>query len=88
MAALLQKELGLGFRRDKGGKVGMDRRHEERLSAWINQHAAISITQNDEPWRLEQELVRHGPPLPLNIDMSDHPFKLTLKDMRRALGRT
>lgn len=66
----------------------MDRRHEERLSAWINQHAAISITQNDEPWTLEQELVRHGPPLPLNIDMSDHPFKLTLKDMRRALGRT
>ena len=65
----------------------MDRCHEERLSAWINQLAAISITQNDEPWRLEEELVRQGPPLPLNIDMSDHPFKSTLKDMRRALGQ-
>lgn len=87
LAALLQRELGLEFRRDKGGKVGMDRCYEERLSAWINQHAAISITQNYEPWRLEEELVRQGPPLPLNIDMSDHPFKSTLKDLRRALGR-
>ena len=87
LAALLQRELDLQFRRDKGGKVGMDRCHEERLSAWINQHAAISIAQHDEPWRLEQELVRHGPPLPLNIDMSDHPFKSTLQDLRRALGR-
>jgi len=88
LAALLRNELGLDFRRDKGGKVGMDRCYEERLSAWINQHATISITQNDEPWKLEGELVRQGPPLPLNTDMSDHPFKSTLKEMRRALGKS
>ncbi|KPP98521.1 MAG: hypothetical protein HLUCCA12_17980 [Rhodobacteraceae bacterium HLUCCA12] len=87
LAALLQQELGLEFRRDKGGKVGMDRCHEQKLSAWIDQHAAISITQNDEPWMLEEELVRQGPPLPLNIDMSGHPFKSTLKDLRHALAR-
>ena len=46
-----------------------------------------NVSQHEEPWRLEEELVRHGPPLPLNIDMSDHPFKSTLKDMRSALGR-
>jgi len=86
IAALLQRELGLEFRRDKGGKVGMERFHEEKLSVWINQHAAISITRHDEPWRLEEEIVRHGPPLPLNIDMSEHPFKSTLKDLRNALA--
>lgn len=43
----------------------MDRCHEKRLSAWINQHAAISITKSDKPWRLERELVGQGPPLPL-----------------------
>jgi len=87
LSALLQDELHLEFRRDKRDRVCMDRRHEEKLSAWVDQHAAISITQDDEPWKLEEELVRQGPPLPLNIDMSDHPFKSTLKDMRRALGR-
>jgi GIY-YIG catalytic domain-containing protein len=87
LSALLQHELHLEFRRDKRDRVCMGRHYEERLSAWIDQHGAISITQHDEPWRLEKELVRHGPPLPLNIDMSDHPFKSTLKNLRRALGR-
>ena len=87
LAALLQLELGLEFRRDKGGKVSMDRCYEEKLSAWINQHAAISVFRHDEPWRLEQELVGDGPPLPLNLDMSDHPFSSTLKNLRHALAR-
>jgi hypothetical protein len=65
----------------------MDRCDEEKLSAWINQHAAISVFRHDEPWRLEQELVGDGPPLPLNLDMSDHPFTSALKNLRHALAR-
>ena len=65
----------------------MDRHHEDKLTEWIAKHAAISVVQHDEPWSLEETLVRNGPPLPLNLSMSSHPFKSSLSEMRRALGR-
>lgn len=65
----------------------MDRHHEDNLSEWIAKHAAVSVVQHDEPWLLEETLVRKGPPLPLNLSMSGHPFKSTLSDLRRKLGR-
>lgn len=86
LSALLNSELRLEFTRDKDGKLGMGRRHEAALSEWINQHAAVSMVQHLEPWRVEEELVRHGPPLPLNIQMSAHPFSSILSEMRCALG--
>lgn len=87
LAALLEQELGLTFWRDRRNRVRMDRHHEDKLSNWIAKHAAISVMQHDEPWSLEKTLVRNGPPLPLNLSMSGHPFKSTLSDLRRALGR-
>ncbi|WP_125458971.1 GIY-YIG nuclease family protein [Oceanicella actignis] len=87
LAALLEQELELAFWRDKRNRVRMDRHHEDSLSDWISKHAAISVAQHDEPWSLEETLVRNGPPLPLNLSMSRHPFKSTLSDLRRALGR-
>jgi hypothetical protein len=87
LSALLEQQLGLEFWRDKRNRVRMDRHHEDRLSEWIAKHAAISVAQHDEPWSLEETLVRNGPPLPLNLSMSGHPFKATLSNLRRALGR-
>jgi hypothetical protein len=87
LAALLKQELDLAFWRDKRNRVRMDRHHEDKLSEWIATHAAISVVQHDEPWSLEETLIRTGPPLPLNLSMSGHPFKSTLSDLRRALGR-
>ncbi|AUQ75752.1 hypothetical protein PhaeoP71_02913 [Phaeobacter piscinae] len=87
LAALLEQELELAFWRDKRNRVRMDRHHEDKLSDWIAKHAAISVVQHDEPWSLEETLIRNGPPLPLNLSMSGHPFKPTLSDLRRALGR-
>ena len=87
LAALLEQELELAFWRDKRNRVRMDRHYEDRLSEWISKHAAISVVQHDEPWSLEEMLVRNGPPLPLNLSMSGHPFRSTLSDLRRALGR-
>ena len=87
LAALLERELELAFWRDKRSRVRMDRHYEDRLSEWIANHAAISVAQHDEPWSLEEALVRNGPPLPLNLSMSGHPFRSTLSDLRRALGR-
>lgn len=87
LAALLEQELELAFWRDKRNRVRMDRHCEDRLSEWVSKHAAISVMQHDEPWSLEETLVRNGPPLPLNLSMSGHPFRSTLSGLRRALGR-
>jgi len=87
LAALLKRALDLTFWRDSRNRVHMDRQQEDRLSDWMDQHAAISVVQHEEPWALEETLIRGGPPLPLNLSMSGHPFRSTLSDMRRALGR-
>jgi hypothetical protein len=87
LAALLEQELELASWRDKRNRVRMDRQNEDKLSEWIAKHAAISVVQHDEPWSLEEMLIRNGPPLPLNLSMSGHPFKSTLSDLRCALGR-
>ncbi|MEM6635417.1 MAG: GIY-YIG nuclease family protein [Pseudomonadota bacterium] len=87
LAALLKDQLGFEFYRDAGDRVRMTKDHEERLTAWIEGHAGISVAHHDAPWQLEEALVRNGPPLPLNLSMSGHPFKSTLSAMRKALGR-
>lgn len=88
LAALLERELDLAFWRDDRDRVRMDRQDEDKLSEWIGKHAAISMVHHDDPGSLEEMLVRNGPPLPLNLSMSPHPFRSTLSDLRRALGRS
>lgn len=87
LAALLKEHLGFDFYRDKRGRVRMAKGHEEILSTWLQEHAGISVVHHDTPWQLEEALVRNGPQLPLNLSMSDHPFKPTLSALRRSLGR-
>jgi len=87
LAALLADRLGLAFFRDKRGRVRMEKSDEDKLSAWLNQHAAISVAQHDDPWALERMLIAAGPSLPLNLDGSSHPFRQTLSQLRRSLGR-
>ena len=87
LAALLKDHLGFEFYRDARGRSRMAKEHEEKLTAWIEAHAGISVVQHDTPWQLEEALVRNGPPLPLNLSMSGHPFKPTLSALRKALGR-
>lgn len=87
LAALLRRQLGFEFYRDAGDRVRMTKDHEESLTAWIEEHAGISVVHHDSPWQLEEALVRNGPPLPLNLSMSGHPFRPTLSAFRKALGR-
>lgn len=87
LAALLKNQLGFEFYRDAGDRVRMIKDDEENLTAWIEDHAGISVVHHDAPWQLEEALVRNGPPLPLNLSMSSHPFKPTLSALRKALGR-
>ena len=86
LAALLQDQLDLEFYRDAWGRVRMEKEHEEKLTGWIHQHAAISLVQHNAPWQLEEALIRNGPLLPLNLSMSGHPFRPTLSALRKALG--
>jgi len=87
LAALLKDQLGFEFYRDAGDRVRMTEDHEENLTAWIEEHAGISVVHHDAPGQLEEALVRNGPPLPLNLSMSGHSFKPTLSALRKALGR-
>lgn len=65
----------------------MAKTDEDKISTWLDQHAAISIAQHDDPRALERELIAAGPSLPLNLDGSSHPFRQTLSAMRQSLGR-
>jgi hypothetical protein len=87
LAALLADRLGLTFVRDARGRVRMAKTDEDKLSTWLNQHAAISVVQHDDPRALERELITAGPSLPLNLEGSSHPFRRTLSELRRSLGR-
>ena len=87
LAALLSHRLGLTFVRDARGRVRMAKTDEDKLSTWLDQHAAISVAQHDDPRALERVLIAAGPSLPLNLDGSTHPFRQTLSELRRSLGR-
>lgn len=86
LAALLADRLALTFFRDTGGRVCMARTNEEKLTDWLERHAALSVAQNDDPWALGGLIFATGPSLPLSLIGSTHPFGQTLRDLRRALG--
>ena len=87
LAALLEHQLQFKFYRDDRNRVRMAKEHEDKLTAWIEDHAGISVVHHDNPRSLEKALVKNGPALPLNLSMSAHPFKPTLSALRRSLGR-
>lgn len=87
LAALLRNDLKLEFFRDTGKRLKMAKEHEAKLTLWIEDHAGLSMVNHDAPRELEAALVRNGPPLPLNLSMSTHPFKDTLSALRSSLGR-
>lgn len=87
LAALLAERMGFAFSRDARGKPRMGKDDEARLSGWMAAHAAVTFIHSDDPWGLEEALVRTGPPLPLNLSMSQHPFRKSLSALRSQLGR-
>lgn len=87
IAALLDEEFRFRVNRDKRNKPSMSQGDEERLSRWMHQHALVSVYECRAPWKIEEKIVKYGPPLPLNIGMSAHPFAKELKVYRQKLGR-
>ncbi|MEQ8931119.1 MAG: hypothetical protein RIE24_04305 [Silicimonas sp.] len=86
LAALLGEELALSVRRGPASRPVMARADEDRLTAWIAGHGALSWVPTPAPWDPESELLRAGPALPLNVKGTSHPFSQTLRAARADLG--
>ena len=87
LVALLNRHMAFSCWRDASGRSRMRAEDEARLTEWISTHAGVTFMHTDDPWSLEEALVRDGPSLPLNLSMSRHPFRKTLSALRAQVGR-
>lgn len=85
LGSLLSEELGIGLRRVGSGiRMTFGREGEKRLTAWMAEHARVVWTVTDQPWKLEEELIRSCV-LPLNLDQNRHSaFHSQLSGLRAA----
>lgn len=88
LACLLERELHLRITRTSLDKVVMSASDEQSLNDWMSVHMRVAWMVHPAPWTLEDEMIRSGPKLPLNIMGSSHPFSAVLKAKRTALGRS
>ncbi|MEV0330834.1 GIY-YIG nuclease family protein [Micromonospora echinospora] len=91
LGSLLAEDLGIGLRRvGSGNRLTFGRDGEKRLSAWMAEHAQVVWTPAEQPWTLEEELIRSRV-LPLNLDQnrngSFHGQLSALRAAQRAQAR-
>lgn len=86
LGALLASEFGLILTRSDTGKLRRSAADEERLSAWMEDHARVGWISCSEPWLIEDALITSGPRLPLNFRGSVDPYRHELSAMRAAAG--
>lgn len=79
----LTERLGIELRRvGSGTRLTFTKRGEDRLSTWMGVHARVAFILDEEPWKLERELIRREV-LPLNIaDNAHSPYYLSLRALR------
>lgn len=65
----------------RGNRTTFTHAGEQWLDHWMEQNAKVYWVADEEPWVLEEALIR-SIPLPLNIQGNTHPFKPTLSAMR------
>ena len=85
LGCLLQEILGIQLRRVGSGKrMTFTALGENNLSTWMSENAYVNWVVFDEPWKLEERLIR-SLSLPLNLrDNGTHPFHPVLSEIRRA----
>ncbi|RNM00992.1 GIY-YIG nuclease family protein [Micromonospora solifontis] len=85
LGSLLADELGIGLRRVGSGKrMTFGRVGEPRLTEWMSRHAHVVWSATDQPWKLEEGLIRSWV-LPLNLDQNRHgSFHGQLSALRAA----
>ncbi len=79
----LAQHLGIELRRvGSGTRLTFTKEGEARLSEWMGAHARVAFVLDDEPWKLEHELIKREV-LPLNIaDNAHSPHYLSLRALR------
>jgi hypothetical protein len=84
LGCLLLHSIGVELRRVGGGRRMTFGVGEQILSDWLDRNARVAWLACDEPWRVEEELIR-SVSLPLNLDQNrHHTFHSVLSKMRRA----
>ncbi len=84
LGCLLSHSLGIELRRVGSGLRMTFGVGEQILNDWLERNARVAWLTCDEPWRVEEELIR-SVSLPLNLDQNrHHNFHAALSAMRRA----
>jgi hypothetical protein len=71
LGVLLGDRLGIELRRVGSGTRRTFSSGEMLLSAWMAEHAWVSVVEDPEPWLIEDHLIRTLD-LPLNLDQNRH----------------
>jgi GIY-YIG catalytic domain len=84
LGCLLSQDLGIELRRVGSGRRMTLGAGERALSDWLEQNARVAWLACDEPWRIEEQMIR-SVSLPLNLDQNrHHGFHSYLSEIRRA----
>jgi hypothetical protein len=83
LGCLLSERLGICLQRVGSGKTRtFTNPGEQRLDAWMTDHARVVWVATEQPWNLEEELIGDLS-LPLNLAGNRrHPFSATLSAIR------
>jgi len=84
LGCLLSRSIGIELRRVGSGLRMTFGLGERILNEWLDQNARVAWLTCDEPWRVEEELIR-SVSLPLNLDQNrNHSFHAALSEKRRV----
>lgn len=83
LGCLLGDQLGIQLQKTKSGKHFTFGEGEKLLSDWMSENAFVTWVTRNEPWILEEHLIKTLS-LPLNLRGNEsHPFHPVLAEMRR-----
>lgn len=83
LGCLLADTLGLRLAPQVNGRLTLGAEGEQRLSAWLDSHAAVVWVPREEPWQDEHGLIQHFK-TPLNLQgNAAHPFFAALSARRQ-----
>lgn len=84
LGCLLSRSLGIELRRVGSGRRLTFGVGEQILNDWLDENAHVVWLACDEPWSVEEALIRSAS-LPLNLDQNrHHGFHAHLSERRRA----
>lgn len=84
LGCLLSHSIGVELRRVGSGRRMTFAAGEQILNDWLDRNARVAWLTCDEPWRVEEGLIR-SVSLPLNLDQNrHHSFHTELTVRRRA----